>query len=219
MRLTGKVALITGGGTGIGFEIAKQYVEEGAYVYITGRRENKLQEAAEKIGKNIGYSVADVSNRDDMDKVAAYGISAYWNLENGKTKEETQEVIREKCQFAKKLIEIDESFEDNAEFIEKIKKELLTNHVYIYNQTNGEIVELPKGSTTLDFACQVFPDQLDKMTGVIVNGKEVPFNTVLKNNDRIQIITKGKVNHEDWEKYAYTPTAKQKIKLLIDKTK
>ena len=97
MRLTGKVALITGGGTGIGFEIAKQYVEEGAYVYITGRRENKLQEAAEKIGKNIGYFAADVSDRDDMDKVAAKikeeqgkvdivianaGVGRYVSLEN-----------------------------------------------------------------------------------------------------------------------------------------
>ena len=59
MRLEGKTALITGGGTGIGFEIARMYAEEGAYVYITGRRENKLREAAEKIGENCGYMAAD----------------------------------------------------------------------------------------------------------------------------------------------------------------
>ncbi|MBO6047605.1 MAG: SDR family oxidoreductase [Erysipelotrichaceae bacterium] len=70
MRLQGKVALITGGGTGIGFEIAKYYVKEGAYVYITGRRENKLQEAADAIGSNVGYMAADVSDLDDMKKVA-----------------------------------------------------------------------------------------------------------------------------------------------------
>lgn len=50
MKLENKVALISGGGTGIGFASAKKMVEEGAYVYITGRRENKLKEAAEKIG-------------------------------------------------------------------------------------------------------------------------------------------------------------------------
>ena len=66
MRLGNKVALITGGGTGIGLEIARQYVEEGAYVYITGRREHKLQEAAESIGRNIGYIAADVSSKEDM---------------------------------------------------------------------------------------------------------------------------------------------------------
>jgi len=70
MRLEGKVALITGGGTGIGFEIAKEYVEEGAYVYITGRRENKLTEAAEEIGHNVGYMAADVAKKEDMLKVA-----------------------------------------------------------------------------------------------------------------------------------------------------
>ena len=66
MRLEGKTALITGGGTGIGFEVAKAYVEQGAYVYITGRRENVLKEAVEKIGHNIGYFAVDVGNKDDM---------------------------------------------------------------------------------------------------------------------------------------------------------
>ncbi len=70
MRLEGKVALITGGGTGIGFEIARKYVEEGAYVYITGRREAKLAEAASIIGRNVGYVAADVSDKDAMLAVA-----------------------------------------------------------------------------------------------------------------------------------------------------
>ena len=70
MRLEGKVALITGGGTGIGFEIARKYVEEGAYVYITGRREAKLAEAAAAIGRNVGYVAADVSDKCAMLAVA-----------------------------------------------------------------------------------------------------------------------------------------------------
>ena len=97
MRLENKVALITGGGTGIGLEIARQYVKEGAYVYITGRRENKLQEAAALIGKNVGYMSADVSKKDDMLRVAEKireeqghvdivicnaGIGGYVSLEN-----------------------------------------------------------------------------------------------------------------------------------------
>ena len=70
MRLEGKVALVTGGGTGIGLEIARKYVEEGAYVYITGRREAKLLEAAESIGKNVGTVVADVGDKAAMLAVA-----------------------------------------------------------------------------------------------------------------------------------------------------
>ena len=71
MRLEGKTALITGGGTGIGLAIAEKYVAEGAYVYITGRREEKLREAAAAIGRNIGWMKADVANRVDMDAVAS----------------------------------------------------------------------------------------------------------------------------------------------------
>ncbi len=67
MKLENKVALISGGGTGIGFASAKKMVEEGAYVYITGRRENKLKEAAEKIGHNVGYLPADVTKKETLE--------------------------------------------------------------------------------------------------------------------------------------------------------
>lgn len=154
----------------------------------------------------------------DMDKIAAYGIPAYWNIENGKTKEETQAYIREKCQFAKKLIEIDESSKDNDEFIREIYTELLTEHVYVYTHS-GRSIELPFGSTALDFACQVYPEVLDKMTGVVINGREVGLDKLLRNGDRIQIVTDGKVNHENWENYAHNPTAKQKIKQLEENIK
>lgn len=181
--------------------------------YIYNPRTNFYQSLHTTVSDNNG-NLSKVKIRSfDMDKVAAYGIPAYWNIKNGYTKEETQEMIRKKCQFAKRLIEIDESFADNREFFQQIKSELLTEHVYAYSH-NGDIIELPAGSTALDFACQVFPDILDKMTGVLVNGKEAPLNYVLTNNDRVQVLTEGKINHENWEQFAHTSAAKQKLKLL-----
>ena len=183
--------------------------------YIYNPRTNFYQSLHTTVSDTNGNLVKIKIRTFDMDKVAAFGIPAYWNIKNGKTKEETQETIREHCQFAKKLIEIDESFQDNAEFIKQINRELLTDHIYTYSH-NGDIIELPAGSTALDFACQVFPNLLDKMTGVLVNGKEVPLGTVLKNNDRVQVVVNGIINHENWEKYAHNPTAKQKIKQLTE---
>ncbi len=181
--------------------------------YIFNPRTNFYQSLHTTVSDNNG-NLSKVKIRTfDMDKVAAFGIPAYWNIKNGLTKEKTQEIIRQKCQFAKKLIEIDEAFQDNREFITQIKRELLTEHVYAYTH-NGDIIELPAGSTALDFACQVFPDLLDKMTGVLVNGKEAPLNYVLTNNDRVQVLTEGKINHENWEQFVHTTGAKQKIKLL-----
>ena len=70
-RLQGKVAVITGGSSGIGFATAEQFVTEGAYVYITGRREKELNAAVAKIGKNIAAVQGDVSNLEDLDRLYA----------------------------------------------------------------------------------------------------------------------------------------------------
>jgi NAD(P)-dependent dehydrogenase (short-subunit alcohol dehydrogenase family) len=70
-KLAGKVAVITGGSNGIGFATAEQFVAEGAYVYITGRREKELDEAVTRIGRNVTGVQGDVSNLADLDRLYA----------------------------------------------------------------------------------------------------------------------------------------------------
>ena len=70
-RLQGKTAVITGGSSGIGFAIARRFVEEGASVYITGRRQTELDMAAKRIGRNIGAVQGDVQKREDLDRLYA----------------------------------------------------------------------------------------------------------------------------------------------------
>ncbi|MFY9770115.1 MAG: SDR family NAD(P)-dependent oxidoreductase, partial [Xanthobacteraceae bacterium] len=70
-KLDGKIALITGGSSGIGLATAKRFVGEGAYVFIIGRREAELAAAAGAIGKNIRALKGDVSNLDDLDRIIA----------------------------------------------------------------------------------------------------------------------------------------------------
>src|ERR1700675_3760299 len=68
-KLEGKVAAITGGTTGIGLATAKLFVKEGAYVFITGRRQKELDEAVKAIGNNVAGIQGDISNLDDLDRL------------------------------------------------------------------------------------------------------------------------------------------------------
>ena len=70
-KLDGKVALITGGNGGIGLATAKQFVNEGAYVFITGRREAELARAVKEIAKNVTGVQGDVANLEDLDRLFA----------------------------------------------------------------------------------------------------------------------------------------------------
>jgi len=70
-KLEGRIALVTGGNSGIGLATAKQFVNEGAYVFITGRREQELARAVKEIGKNATGVQGDVSNLNDLDRLFA----------------------------------------------------------------------------------------------------------------------------------------------------
>src|ERR1700738_5720285 len=70
-KLEGKIALITGGNSGIGLATAKQFVNEGAYVFITGRRDPQLAAAVKEIGRNAAGVQGDVSNLGDLDRLFA----------------------------------------------------------------------------------------------------------------------------------------------------
>jgi NAD(P)-dependent dehydrogenase (short-subunit alcohol dehydrogenase family) len=70
-KLTEKVAVITGGSSGIGLATAKRFIDEGAYVFITGRRQSELETAVRQIGQNVTGVQRDVSKADELDKLYA----------------------------------------------------------------------------------------------------------------------------------------------------
>ena len=149
----------------------------------------------------------------DMDKVASFGLTAYWDEQKGKARDVMQEDLKQKFQFFKSLTEINSMFGDNQQFVNQVKNELFADRVYVYT-TKGDIIELPKGATPIDFAYKIHTDIGNTMVGVFVNDEFVPIDYVLKNKDRVRIVTDDLSfgPREDWIDKAQTSLAKRKIR-------
>ena len=154
----------------------------------------------------------------DMDKVASFGLTAYWDIKKGNARDIMQEDLREKFQFFKSLMEINSIFGDNQEFVNQVKLELFSDRIYVYT-TKGEIIELPKGATPIDFAYKLGADIGNIMVGVFVNDEYVPIDYILNNKDRVRIITDELSfgPREEWVKKAHTSYAKKLILEFIGK--
>lgn len=149
----------------------------------------------------------------DMDKIASFGLTAYWDIEKGNARNVMQEDLKEKFQFFTALTELNSMNRDNETFISQVKNELFSDKVYVYT-TKGDVIELPKGSTPIDFAYRIHTDIGNTMVGALVNDKPVSNDYVLKSNDRVKIITDPLSfgSRDGWEDLAYTAHAKKKIR-------
>ena len=149
----------------------------------------------------------------DMDKVASFGLTAYWDNEKGNARNVMQGDLKERFQFFKSLTEINSMFGDNQDFVRQVKSELFSDRIYVYT-TRGDIIELPKGATPIDFAYKIHTDIGNTMVGVFVNDEYVPIDYILKNKDRVRIVTEDLSYgpREDWLEKAQTSYAKRKIK-------
>lgn len=149
----------------------------------------------------------------DMDKIASFGLTAYWDINKGEARNIMQEDLKNKYQFFKSLTEINSMFGDNQEFVRQVKSELFADKVYVYT-TKGDVLELPKGSTVIDFAYKIHTDIGNTMVSAIVNDEHVPVEYQLQNKDRVRIITDDLSfgPREDWIDKAQTSLAKRKIK-------
>ena len=148
----------------------------------------------------------------DMDKVASFGLTTYWDINKGKARKVMQEDLRSKFQFFKSLTEINMVFGDNQEFVNQIKTELFSDKIYVYT-SKGEIIELPKGATPIDFAYKLDENTGNTMVAAIINDEYVSVDRPLKNKDRVKIITDDLSfgPREEWIDKAQTSYAKQKI--------
>lgn len=149
----------------------------------------------------------------DMDKTASFGLTAYWDINKGNARDNMQNDLKSKYQFFKSLIEIDKMFGDNQEFVSQVKCELFSNKIYVYTP-KGAVIELPIGSTPIDFAYKIHTDIGNTMVSAIVNDEHVPVDYILKNKDRVRIITDDLSYgpREEWIDMAKTTHAKRKIK-------
>ena len=148
----------------------------------------------------------------DMDKVASFGLPAYWYINEKDARRAMQEELKNKCQFYDSLVEINDMFSDNQAFIEQVERELFSGNIYCYT-TKGDSVELPNGSNAIDFAYKIHSDIGNKMTGAIVNDNYVDPEYVLRNKDRVRIITAEDASPSQiWLNSVKTARAKRKIR-------
>lgn len=151
---------------------------------------------------------------EEMHRTAEYGIAAHWKYKEGKTEKGIQDKSEEKLAWLRQILEWQRDMSDNREFMSALKGDLdvYGDQVYIFTP-KGELLTLPQGSTPIDFAYQIHSGVGNKMVGAKVNGKIVTIDYVLKNGDRVEILTSSnsKGPSRDWLNIVKSTQARTKI--------
>ena len=156
----------------------------------------------------------------DMDEVAENGIASHWAYkENGgsKTQANLQSTTEQKLQFFKSIIDLSHDNMSSEDFVNSVKDEVLNNNIYCFTP-KGDVIELPKGATPLDFAYKIHTRVGETTVGAIVNNNIVPLNYELKNNDIVKINTnKSSTPSKEWINMVKSTTVRNKIKAFFTK--
>ena len=160
----------------------------------------------------------------EMDQIAEYGIAAHWAYKENKTysKEKEQFEIAQKLKWYGELLKMSEDTDETSggaeEFVGTVKGDILDANVYVFTP-KGEVIELPKGATPIDFAYRIHTDVGNKMVGAIVNNRIVTLDYELNTGDIVSVkINKNSQGpSEDWLKIAKSAHAKHKIKSFLNK--
>lgn len=153
----------------------------------------------------------------EMHEVAEYGIAAHWKYKSGDIDKEN---ISEKLKWIKTLVENENAAGDADEFLRPLKIDLFEDETFIFTP-KGDVISLPYGSNTIDFAYSIHSQVGNKMVGAKVNGVIVPIDTVLQTGQICEIVTSAssKGPSRDWLKLVKTSEAKNKIRQWFKKEK
>ncbi len=147
----------------------------------------------------------------EMHRTAEYGIAAHWKYKEGSNSKNSEE---QKLSWLRQILEWQTDTTDNKEFMSFVKTDLdlFSDQVYCFTPA-GDVKNLPKGSTPIDFAYSIHTAVGNKMIGARVNGRQVPIETELHNGDRVEIITSqnSKGPSMDWLSVVKSSQAKTKI--------
>lgn len=177
--------------------------------YIAVPKSNNYQSIHTTIVGPKGKFVEIQIRTDEMDKIAEEGVAAHWSYKEKITPNKKDKVYS----WLRDIVEVNKEADNADEFVSTVTGDIMEDTIYVFSP-KGDITELKKGSTPIDFAFAIHTQVGCKCIGAKVNGEIVPLDYKLKSGDRVNIITsksaKGPGN--DWLDIVVTHSAKSKIK-------
>ena len=188
--------------------------------YIAMPKPNMYQSLHTSVIGEDGNTFEIQIRTEEMDELAELGVAAHWRYKENKgysSKKEQQE-IGEKLQWLREFISLSDDIKDGdaKEYYDSLKRDIFEANVYVLTP-QGKIVELPNGSTPIDFAYRIHTEVGHKAVGAIVNNVMVPIDTKLNTGDVVEIKTNKQSlgPSEDWLKFVRTAGARNKIRQFI----
>lgn len=190
--------------------------------YIAMPKPNMYQSLHTSVIGEDGNTFEIQIRTEEMDELAELGVAAHWRYKEGKgySAKAEQKEIGEKLQWLREFISLSDDIKDGdaKEYYDSISRDIFEANVYVLTP-QGKIVELPNGSTPVDFAYRIHTEVGHHTVGAIVNNVMVPIDTKLNTGDVCEIKTnKQSVGpSEDWLKFVRTAGARNKIRTFLAK--
>jgi len=184
--------------------------------YIGTPKPNRYQSLHTNVIGNEGVPFEVQIRTWEMHQTAEYGIAAHWKYKEGKDEKEADE---EKFAWIRRLLESQQD-SDAQEFMQSLKVDMFADEVFVFTP-RGDVVNLPVGSTPIDFAYSIHSEVGNRMTGAMVNGRMVPYTHTLGNGDIVKVLTSkaAKGPSRDWLDIIKSPEARSKIRQWFKKEK
>ncbi len=188
--------------------------------YIAMPKTNMYQSLHTTVFGIDGYLFEIQIRTYEMDEVAERGIASHWAYKenNGDGRSLLNNNMEQKLQFFRSIIELNNEEAADEDFVNSVKEDVFNETIYVFTP-NGDVIELPRDSTPIDFAYRVHTEVGEKTVGALVNNVIVPLDYKLKNNDIVKINTNQNSfgPSREWINMAKTNHAKNKIKSFFNK--
>ena len=150
---------------------------------------------------------------EEMHHVAQEGVASHWLYKDAE--QSGADLQKKTAKWLQSLLELQSGTRDSAEFLEHVKIDLFPDEVYVFTP-KGQIMELPRGATAVDFAYMVHTDIGNRCVAARINQELMPLRTELKNGDQVEIITAANANpNPAWLSYVRTGRARSKIRHFL----
>lgn len=181
--------------------------------YIAMPKANNYQSLHTTVIGPKGERVEFQIRTEEMQDIAEHGIAAHWKYKEGKPAKDDKDEM--KFKWIRRLLEWQTELDDPAEFLDTVKLDLFADDVYVFTP-QGDLRDLPRGSTPVDFGYNVHTEVGHSCVGSKVNGKIVPLSYQLHSGDTVEIMTrKDSHPNRDWLQFVKTSKAKAKIRLFL----